>query len=95
MHSPIFGNFFSYDILHTISILKWLTILWVLVSSTSKVSNGCIRDLWFNPAYTKNWLVSWSSDKELSSRADTIDWNSLKKKWLTIFTLNEIQLPKF
>ena len=31
------------------------------------------------PTYTKNWLVSWSDDKELSSRADTISWNSLSK----------------
>ena len=29
--------------------------------------------------YTKNWLVSWSDDKELLSRADVIGWNSLKK----------------
>ena len=29
------------------------------------------------PTYTKNWLVSWSIDKELSSGADAIDWNSL------------------
>ena len=30
-------------------------------------------------AYTKNWLVSWSDDKELSSGADAISWNSLSK----------------
>ena len=33
-----------------------------------------------SPAYTKNWLVSWSDDKELSLGVDTIGWNSLKKK---------------
>ena len=32
------------------------------------------------PAYIKNWLVSWFDDKELSSGADAIGWNSLKKK---------------
>ena len=31
-------------------------------------------------AYTKNWLVSWSDDKELSLGADVIGLNSLKKK---------------
>ena len=27
-------------------------------------------------AYTKNWLVSWFDNKELSSEADTIGWDS-------------------
>ena len=31
-------------------------------------------------AYTKNRLVSWSDDKELSSGAGAINWNSFKKK---------------
>ena len=31
------------------------------------------------PAYTKNLLVSWSDNKELSSEADVISRNSLKK----------------
>ena len=31
------------------------------------------------PAYTKNRLMFWSNDKELSSEADAIDLNSLKK----------------
>ena len=33
-----------------------------------------------SPPTPKNWLVSWSNDKELSSGADAIDWNSLSKK---------------
>ena len=47
-------------------------IKWVSVSSTGKVSDSCIKDMGFNPAYTKNWLVSWSDDKELSLGADAI-----------------------
>ena len=31
-------------------------------------------------AYTKNRLVFWSNDKELSLKADVISWNSLKKR---------------
>ena len=31
-------------------------------------------------AYTKNWLVFWSDDKELSLGADAIRWNSFKKR---------------
>ena len=54
--------------------------LWILVNSTGKVSNGCIRDLGFNPRLHQNWLVSWFDDKELLSGADAIGWNSLKKK---------------
>ena len=53
-----------------------------LVSSIDKVFDGCKRDLGFNPAYTKNCLVSWSDDKELLSGADAISWNSLPKKKL-------------
>ena len=34
----------------------------------------------FNPAYTKNWLVSWANDKKRSLGADDIGWNSKKKK---------------
>ena len=33
-----------------------------------------------SPAYTKNWSVFWSDDKELSSRADFINLKSLSKK---------------
>ena len=52
--------------------------MWVPVNLTGKVSDGYIRDLGFNSTYTKNWLVSWFDDKELSLGADAIDWNSLK-----------------
>ena len=30
--------------------------------------------------YIKNWLMSWSDDKELSSRADVVNSNSLSQK---------------
>lgn len=33
------------------------------------------------PAYTKNLLVSWSDYKDLSLEVDSINWNSLKKKY--------------
>ena len=46
--------------------------IWVPISSTGKVSYGCIRNLSFNPRLHAN--------KELLSRADVICWNSLKKK---------------
>ena len=36
--------------------------------------------------YTKNWLVSWSDDKELSSGADVIGWNSISKMKIKIKT---------
>ena len=41
-----------------------------------KSVDGCIRDLRFSPRLYKNWLVSWSDDKELSLGADAISWNS-------------------
>ena len=53
---------------------------WVPINSTGKVCNGWIRNLGSIPAYTKNRLMSWSDDKELSSGADAIRWNFLKKK---------------
>ena len=31
------------------SLTSNIYILWVSINSTSKVSDGCIRDLWFNP----------------------------------------------
>ena len=31
-------------------------------------------------AYTKNWLVSWSDNKELLSEMDAISWNLKKKR---------------
>ena len=43
--------------------------MWVPVNSTGKVSDDCIRNLGFNPRL----------HKKLSSRTDTIGWNSLKK----------------
>ena len=40
-----------------------------------------VQEIWSSiPAYTKNRLVSLSDNKELLSEADTIGWNSLKKK---------------
>ena len=33
-------------------------------------------------AYPKNWLVSWSNDKELSLGVDVTGWNYLKKKFI-------------
>ena len=53
----------------------FLTILWLLASSTGKIFDGWIRDLGSIPAYTKNWLVSWSDNKKLPLGADTIWWN--------------------
>ena len=44
-----------------------------------KVSDGWIRDLGFNPCLHQK-LIGWSDDKELSSRADAIGWNSLSQK---------------
>ena len=55
-------------------------VWWVPVSSTGKVSDGCIRDLRFNPRLHQNWLVSWSDNKKLLSGADAIGWNSLSKR---------------
>ena len=52
-------------------------VMWVPVNSTGKISNGWIRYLGSISAYTKNWLVFWFNDKELSSRANIIGWNSL------------------
>ena len=46
--------------------------MWVPVSSNSKVSDDCIRDLGFDICLYENSLVSWSNDKELSSKADII-----------------------
>ena len=55
--------------------------MWVSVSLIGKVSNGCIKDLEFNlTAYIKNWLMSWSDNKEPLSEADAIGWNSFSKK---------------
>ena len=39
---------------------------------------------WFNPPCIKNRLVSWSNNKKLSLEADAVDWNSKKKKKLSL-----------
>ena len=54
--------------------------IWVSVDLIDKIFDCWIRDLKFNFSYTKNWLVFWSNDKELSSGVDIIDLNSLSKK---------------
>ena len=54
-----------------------MMIQWVSVSLIDKISDSWI-EIWGSiPAYTKNWLVFWSNDKELSSEADVISWISL------------------
>ena len=45
------------------------------------------------PAYAKYRLVSWSDDKELSSGANDISWNSLKKK-TKLKSDNTLQMTK-
>ena len=40
-----------------------------------------VQEIWsLILVYTKNWLVSWSNDKELLSKTDIISWNSLSLK---------------
>ena len=48
--------------------------MWVLVSSTGKVSGGWIKDLGFNSHLHQkiDWCVSWSDNEELSSGVETI-----------------------
>ena len=61
--------------------------MWVSVSLIGKVSDSWIKDL---GSYTKNWLVFWFDDKELSSGADVISWNIFqKKKKFIVNTLNQ------
>ena len=45
---------------------------WVLVNLTDKVSDGCIRDLRFNPRLHQKLIGVLIDDKKLLSRADTI-----------------------
>ena len=45
---------------------------WVLVNLTGKVSDGCIRDLRFNPRLHQKLIGVLIDDKKLLSRADTI-----------------------
>ena len=54
------------------SIVIYVAKMWVSVNLTGKFFYGWIKDLEFNPVYTKNQLVSWSDNKELSLRADII-----------------------
>ena len=49
-------------------------------SSTGKISDSWIRNLEFHPHLHQKPIMSWFDDKELSSRADAIGWNSKKKK---------------
>ena len=60
--------------------------MWVSVSLIGKVSDSWIRNL---GSYTKNWLVFWFDDKELSSEADVISWNIFQKKKFLGNTLNQ------
>ena len=46
-----------------------------MVISIGKISNSWIKYLNLISAYTKNWLVSWFDDRELSLRVDVIGWN--------------------
>ena len=46
--------------------------MWVSISLIGKVFDSWIKDL---GSYTKNWLVFWFDDKELSPGADVISWN--------------------
>ena len=50
--------------------------MWVLISSTSKVSDSWIRDLGFNPRLHQKLIGVLI----LSSGANAINWNSLLKK---------------
>ena len=52
-------------IIEWMQYIKILSSLWVSISLIGKVSDSCIKDLGSIFAYTKNWLVSWSNDKEL------------------------------
>ena len=45
---------------------------WVLVNLTGKVSDGCIRDLRFNPCLHQKLIGVLVDDKKLLSGANTI-----------------------
>ena len=45
-----------------------------------KVISYCVRHQLVYKYHTKNRLVLWSNDKELSLSKDIIGWNSLSKK---------------
>ena len=59
---------------------KWDLNEWVLVNSISKVSDGWIRDLGFNPCIYQKPIGVLFDDKMLLLGVDAIGWNSLKKK---------------
>ena len=46
-----------------------------------------IRDLKFEPAYAKNWLVSYPKDKSNYHKVDQINWNSIH---FIIIIINQI-----
>ena len=50
------------------------------LNSLKKKKFQCMGEYYSDIIYIKNWLVSWSNDKKLSSGIDTIDLNSLLKK---------------
>ena len=57
----------------------------VLISLTAKVSNDK-KNIWSSiPIYAKNQLMYLFNDTKLSWKTDTISWNYLKKKNVTIF----------
>ena len=63
----------KYPFFFPLSIQYWTVGLAQLVKSLIVV-----KEIWgLILAYTKNWLVSRSNDKELSSGADVMSWNSL------------------
>lgn len=45
---------------------------WILINSINKICDGWKRDLGLISAYTKNQLVYWSDNKELSLRTNVI-----------------------
>ena len=54
--------------------------MWVLVNSTDKIYYPQIKYLGSDLSLYKNQLVSWSNNKEQSSKAEAINWNYLWKK---------------
>ena len=45
---------------------------WVTINLIDKIFEICIKDLKFNPTYTKNLLMSLSGDRELLLGTDVI-----------------------
>ena len=90
----IYIYIYIYDIISTYKALLWWFIIikfrWVPVNSTGKVSNGCIRDLEFNPRIPQKLigvLVWWQaiirsgrhrlnlSQKKIYHQAQDINWS--------------------